>query len=507
MPISRDKKTVHDRRGGPCPLCGEQNSKCATVDDAKGFTLCFRFPDKDPLIENDWVYLGDAEGTWGKWRKKDKTVKPSRPAGPPVKIKPIDYSGTLGSRERGAYQGILNELQLDEIDRADLLGRGLTDSQIDAWGYKTVGKFQQLQVVSTRNLPGVHKRGWNLNTPGDGYLCPIRNPDGQITGMQMRLRNPEKGRGRYCWLSSSTDERPDLGPGLPDYMSDAGTPELPITVCLPDGYQKSGRAAIVEGCGPKPLIAANRVQLPTIGAAGGMWDRSPLQLREYLGSPIIGAGEVVIYPDAGATINHRILARIYETCKLLRDWEIKILVGWWGQDRKGSPDIDEDLSIGGINYLPPGHYWRMIRQYNQARINAACGQLGINSSSIPASHNRITNGILNPTKLAPQDHCRAANDLEDLGGRFQLLTRISRLLPRNKLSWKSEVIREWFAFHGYSAELTPFDIARTRRPYTRELIGLSTNIKGTLADFEASQSEAVANTQPGDKIDDQAIAG
>ena len=106
MPIPRDKKTIHDRRGGACPVCGEQNSKCATVDDERGFTLCFEFPSDDPIKAGEgWKFLGDSEGIWGKWRQVDPDAeKPQeRDYKPLTPIKQIDYSATLTPSKGGRF--------------------------------------------------------------------------------------------------------------------------------------------------------------------------------------------------------------------------------------------------------------------------------------------------------------------------------------------------------------------------------------------------------------------
>lgn len=486
MPIPRDKKIIHNRRNDPCPVCGEQNGKCASVEDAKGFTLCFRFPTQDPIKESEgWLFIGDSEGTWGKWRPAPKKAAPSAPgefspAAPIQKIAQIDYSATLTGPERSPlYHSLLGQLELADADRADLQQRGLTQAQIDAWGYKTVGRFHSLEFSADRNLPGVNHRGWNLNTPGDGYLCPIKDPDGNITGAQMRLREPEPGQGRYCWLSSSTHHRPDLGPGLPEFGGDQGSPELPITVCLPvchnlDGGQH-GRVGIVEGCGPKPLIAAHRLNLPVIGAAGGMWDRSPLQLRTYLEHPTLAAGQVTIYPDAGASLNHRILRRQYETCLLLKEWGIEVFFGWWGQDQKHCPDIDEIKELSEVSILPANTYWRQVRTFNHARLIDACGRLGIDASRIPASHNRLDRGDLCPVHLKTPDHCQLANELEDLTQRLQILNRISRRLHRARCNWQSQPVRAWLENSGFSGDPDLFGLAIARKPRTKDLLALATS--------------------------------
>ncbi|MBD2411407.1 hypothetical protein FACHB389_17145 [Nostoc calcicola FACHB-389] len=74
----------------------------------------------------------------------------------------------------------------------------------------------------------------------DTYLCPIRDFDGRIVALQMRLYNPGDG-GRYRWISSPEQTLPLLvGDSL----------ENPLAVFHP---VKPKGIALVEGTGAKPL--------------------------------------------------------------------------------------------------------------------------------------------------------------------------------------------------------------------------------------------------------------
>ena len=53
-------------------------------------------------------------------------------------------------------------------------------------------------------VPGFYKSQgqWTLKIPGRGILIPVRDVQGQIQGLQVRLDNVEKRK--FRWLSSNT---------------------------------------------------------------------------------------------------------------------------------------------------------------------------------------------------------------------------------------------------------------------------------------------------------------
>ena len=174
---------------------------------------------------------------------------------------------SLSPKERDKlYRRMLAPLTLCKEDRQDLTRRGFTNEQITRSGFKSVDQWQKLQGQYSHLLPGVNITGDGLNTQG-GYLCPVRNADGLIVGIQVRLRTvtgdesksqdkkSARGEGRYRWLTSKTKKRPH---GQSPHLYPQGKKELPLAVHYPLAIKKP-QIGICEGTGAKIL------SVPTLG--------------------------------------------------------------------------------------------------------------------------------------------------------------------------------------------------------------------------------------------------
>lgn len=228
---------------------------------------------------------------------------------------------SLEARDRH-YRAILAELQLTERDRAALRARGLSDTEIDRHGYKSVSKFQRLSGSYPAGLPGIGRSGNTLNNFNAGYLCPVVNLDGLIIGMQVRRRGSGDGA-RYVWLSNA--ERCPVGTaeGLPLSLFQTESPIL----------------GFAEGTGPKPHIASLRLGINVIGAAGGNWVGSAEQIEAAIAR--LQPEQFVLYPDAGALRTDSVMLRYTKLNELLKELGHTLQVAWWGQQDKTSGDIDE----------------------------------------------------------------------------------------------------------------------------------------------------------------------
>ena len=111
-----------------------------------------------------------------------------------------------------AYTEMLSFLTLSDKHRADLLARGLNEDRIEANGYKSMPETEEsrrllAELVSTncdlRGIPGFYTRNqrWTLAGP-NGCLIPVRNKDGLIQGIKIRLDNEAHPNRKYRWLSS-----------------------------------------------------------------------------------------------------------------------------------------------------------------------------------------------------------------------------------------------------------------------------------------------------------------
>ena len=110
------------------------------------------------------------------------------------------------------YTDMLSLLALSAEHRENLRERGLSDDRIDQNQYRSMPQTLDsrkllaslLQDIGhdLQGIPGFRTsyREWTLSGP-NGFLIPVRNKDGLIQGMKIRLDEGEPGR-KYRWLSS-----------------------------------------------------------------------------------------------------------------------------------------------------------------------------------------------------------------------------------------------------------------------------------------------------------------
>ena len=171
----------------------------------------------------------------------------------------------MGADDRHkCYSEILDQLKVDELTRNDLKKRGFTDEQITQCGFKSVVRNQPLNKNYPSNLPGISDDASHLSC-GDGYLMPVRDPQGRIISMQYRLHNPGSG-GRYRWLKSS-------------HSKEYG--EMPLAVYFPSELRNTD-IYFCEGTGVKPFLTSERLGSVVVGAAGGLHTSSPKTLKKYI---------------------------------------------------------------------------------------------------------------------------------------------------------------------------------------------------------------------------------
>ncbi len=115
------------------------------------------------------------------------------------------------------YRTLLSRLSLETYHRQNLRQRGLTDSEIQQRGYRSLPQTARYQTVQhltkqfgldiVSKVPGfIQRKGargdhWTLGG-SPGLLIPVRNLDCAITGMVVRVDDAGDG-GKYRWLSSS----------------------------------------------------------------------------------------------------------------------------------------------------------------------------------------------------------------------------------------------------------------------------------------------------------------
>ena len=107
--------------------------------------------------------------------------------------------------------------------RKYLNGRGITDAEIDRFGYFSMPDREIIPVLQRKLENLGYDKDDLLGVPGffqwkgtgkidmpcyDGVGIPIRNVDGQIIALQIRKDKVQKGGSRYCYFSSSFANSP-----------------------------------------------------------------------------------------------------------------------------------------------------------------------------------------------------------------------------------------------------------------------------------------------------------
>ena len=122
--------------------------------------------------------------------------------------------------ERSAvYEEMLSYLTLSDHHRANLRERGLSDERIEENGYKSMPERAADRRLLARlvrmdhdllGIPGFYTRygEWTLAGP-NGFLIPVRDRDGLIQGLKIRLDGEDNPKRKYRWLSSRDKNLPN----------------------------------------------------------------------------------------------------------------------------------------------------------------------------------------------------------------------------------------------------------------------------------------------------------
>jgi hypothetical protein len=356
--------------GKSCPVCASTSGKCRwqsyelpakkdggiALDTTK--TLCMT--GAGGYGNPDYHYFGDTrDGTWGIYVP---LVDWSEYVGSNTQVSPEEHerwirqqqekqaallalenqrrSESLPSAERDpAARAILSQLPLAEIDRQDLLRRGFTSHQIRTIGFKSIEKWQRLKEPINNRFPGVNISGVKLNNSIAGVLIPLYTITGEIVACQ--IRNREKSKSRYRWLSSTWEKGRDNGaaPTLPNG-------ENPLTFVYPQlcGTVMHHRSiGFAEGTGAKPHLAAIKTGQQVIGAAGGQWLSSPELLQD--GLERWRADTIDLYLDGDDLQKTQVIRRWLKLYHQLTEW------GYRPRLLHSGTDIDELADLSQLREL------------------------------------------------------------------------------------------------------------------------------------------------------------
>jgi hypothetical protein len=327
------------KANNPCPICDDIKGKCRIASDNQDFVLCMTHPSDFGLP--DWKYLGETNGSYfaGKYVRKrpesesarqerrDRNLK-LRLAQQKAKRDGLAKLPDNVQRDR-LYHGYLQKLNLDSLDKADLVSRGLSELEIEYLGAKSTNS---------------------------GYILPIKNPLGQILGFQIRLRDASSGR--YRWHKPF---------GLSAQQQNG---ELPLAF-HGDVQVDCRRVVLVEGTGVKPYLASKLRSCVAIGASGGQFVASKETLQSYFDAigakPELTKLEYAI--DAGDIANSSVMRRHEKNLDFLAALDFAVEVLWWGQFAKTDCDIDELSDVSDIDLLSIEQFFQIANYQPQTKLS------------------------------------------------------------------------------------------------------------------------------------------
>ncbi len=208
-----------------CPFCGDERGKCNMVirkGDKENVFHCYNCDAAGSMYDLYASLNGisaDGGTTATKIAAKEmRSILGGRDCSFGFSVaKQTVYEERKADKDTldAVYQALLASLYLKEEHRLDLKRRGLLDEQIDRYGFKstpdpkeTVSITRRIQKMglSVRGVPGFYKLrtgDWTLNIhdKNSGYLCPVYDLAGRITGFQ--IRNDDNTGPKYLWLTSA----------------------------------------------------------------------------------------------------------------------------------------------------------------------------------------------------------------------------------------------------------------------------------------------------------------
>ncbi|MTJ10536.1 hypothetical protein [Anabaena sp. UHCC 0204] len=318
-------------------VCG--NSTATTGDIINGYK-CVKTTNPNSHCSHSFVKVDQSSQATVK--QSPKTTKPTTPAKPEMSREDRD----LWNRK------IIPTLKLNEGDRTHLKEiRGLTDQQIDDWGFRSVFPFQRLVGDSwPDNLPGYRHDKKQLAVSGKGILTPIKQLD-QIVGFKVRLTE-KKGDQRYTCVSDKNYTR---------YHIDG---EQPLAVLIKDNNYFDHGIFVTEGNELKPVIVHLKYDLPVLGGAR-YWNTSKNHAAKFL--PLVKEKSEIINLclDAGDVLNNDgIPLKWHKEYKYFESQGFKPRFAYWGQISKESEDIDELTDISNFGYINLEQFKELIKEHN-----------------------------------------------------------------------------------------------------------------------------------------------
>lgn len=225
------------------------------------------------------------------------------------------------------YTALLNKLSLANDHKKNLLGRGLTEDEIVKLNYKTtpiagmsvIAQQLQAEGLYLAGVPGFYRTKndtWSFASDNRGILIPVRDTEGRIQGLQIRLDKVEKRK--FRWVSSVDRKDGCQAEGCPHL---AGL--VSESIILTEGVMK---ADIIHALTGRTVLAVPGVH--SLSKLKGTLER----LRE------LGLREIKTAFDMDFIVNHHVQEAMDNLLDLLDEMGFKFSTYIWDSRYKGLDD-------------------------------------------------------------------------------------------------------------------------------------------------------------------------
>lgn len=240
------------------------------------------------------------------------------------------------------YNALLDMLTLSDKHRAHLLGRGLSEQDIEAMKFRSVPSegFDIIAAMLADNdkvlqgVPGFYiSCGIPRMVPCDsGIFIPYRNSTGQIVGLQIRYdfdfapglsaeAIKKLKQRRYRWFSSSCEDNGTSASNVPFW----GIPgrELKEVVYATEGGLKAATAQSLSG--------GSFVAIPGV-TCFSTWENLLIGLKRF------GVKNLVDAFDSDRATNPNVMDAIKKLHSIAREYGYEMKSWDWGTEQKGVDD-------------------------------------------------------------------------------------------------------------------------------------------------------------------------
>lgn len=288
---SSDWHTVS--RNEPCPCCN-RTDWCAVANDG-AWAICRRNTGVGEVRT-------DAAGAEYWLHKLTEGAERPRwdPRPPAVAIAPA------ADRDR-VYGRVLAELPLSDAHRQALRARGLSDFDVDAGGYRSLGVTGRARLVHglaerfgtdlLMGIPGIQlretgDRRWLTMGGAAGLVIPVRDLGDRVVALKVRADNPLEPSNRYMYVSSRSRGGP--GPGSPVHVPTC-VPRACTEVRITEGELKADVATLLSGVATisAPSVNTWRATIPVLQEMGATTVRLALdgdwRTNDHVRSMVVAA--------------------------------------------------------------------------------------------------------------------------------------------------------------------------------------------------------------------------